>query len=55
MDSFVLLGYASLVALRTLLQRLLASLNFTLQSEDLFFWYKQKKVISMNYGSSRIS
>ena len=43
MGSFVLLAYASLTASRTLLQRLLACLNFTLESEDLFFWYKQKK------------
>ena len=40
MDSFVLLAYASLTASRTLLQRLLACLNFTLESEDLSFWYK---------------
>ena len=51
MDSFVLLAYASLAAQRTLLQRLLACLNFTLDSEDLFCWYKRKKKISMNYGS----
>ena len=44
MDSFVLVAYASLVASRTLLQRLLACLNFTLDSEDLFCWYKQKKL-----------
>ena len=37
--SFVLLAYASLAASRTLLQRLLACLNFTLDSEDLFCWY----------------
>ena len=43
MDSFVLLAYASLAASRTLLQQLLACLNFTLDSEDLFCWYKQKK------------
>ena len=43
MDFFVLLAYASLVASRTLLQRLLACLNFTLKSEDLSFWYKRKK------------
>ena len=42
MDSFVLLAYASLAALRTLLQRLLACLNFTLKSEDSSLWYKQK-------------
>ena len=35
MDSFVLLAYASLAASRTLLQQLLACLNFTLESEDL--------------------
>ena len=43
MDSFVLVAYASLAASRTLLQRLLACLNFTLDSEVLFCWYKQKK------------
>ena len=49
---FVLLANASFAASGTFLQQLLACLNFTLESEDLFFWYKQKKVISMNYGSS---
>ena len=34
MDSFVLLAYASLAASRTLFQRLLACLNFTLESQD---------------------
>ena len=34
MDSFVFLAYGSLAASRTLLQRLLACLNFTLESED---------------------
>ena len=43
MDSFVLLAYPSLAASRTLLQRLLACLNFTLESEDLSFWCKWKK------------
>ena len=43
MDSFVLSAYASLAAPRTLLQRLLACLKFTLGSEDLFCWYKRKK------------
>ena len=38
LDSLVLLAYASLAASRTLLQRLLAYLNFTLESEDLSFW-----------------
>ena len=42
MDSF-LVAYASLAASATLLQRLLACLNFTLDSEDLFWWYKRKK------------
>ena len=40
MDHFVLLAYASWAASRTLL---LAYLNFTLDSEDLFCSYKQKK------------
>ena len=43
MDSFVLVEYASLAGSRTLLQRLLACLNFTLDSEEIFCWYKQKK------------
>ena len=43
MDSFVFLAYASMADSRTLLQKLLACLNFTLESEDLSFWYKQKK------------
>ena len=41
MDSFVLLAYASLAASRTLSQQLLACLNFTSDSEDLSFWFKQ--------------
>ena len=40
MDSFILVAYASLTVSRTLLQQLLASLNFTLDSEDLFCCYK---------------
>ena len=44
MDFFVLLAYTSLAALRTLLQQLLACLNFTLDSEDLFCMYKLKKM-----------
>ena len=43
MDSFVLLAYESLAPSRTLLQLLLACLNFTLESEDFSLWYKQKK------------
>ena len=42
-DSLVLLSYASLAYSSTPLQQLLACLNFTLESEDLSFWYKQKK------------
>ena len=55
MDSFVLLGYASLAASITLLQRLLVCLKFTLDSADSSFWYKRKKMISMNYDSSTSS
>ena len=43
MDSFVLVAYASLAASITLLQQLLPCLNFTLDSEDLFCFYKWKK------------
>ena len=39
-DSFVLEAHASLAASRILLQRLLACLNFSLDSEDLFCWYE---------------
>ena len=42
--SFVLLPCASLAASRILLQQLLACLKFTLDSEDLLCWYKQKSV-----------
>ena len=42
LDSFVLLAYASLTASRTILQRLLPCLNYSLDS-DLSFWYKRKK------------
>ena len=49
---FVLLACASLVDSRNLLQWLLACLNFTLDSEDIFIWYKQKSN-SVNYGRSR--
>ena len=38
----MLLACASLAASRTLLQWLLTLLNFTLDSEDLFYWFKQK-------------
>ena len=43
MDAFVLVAYASLAASRTLLQRLLACLDFALDLEDLFCWYKRKR------------
>ena len=42
MDSFVLLAYASLAALRTLTV-ITSHLNFPLDSEDLFCSYKQNK------------
>ena len=42
-ESYVSLAYASLAASRILLQRLLACVNFTLDSQDLFFWCKQRK------------
>ena len=42
MDSFNLLAYVSLAASKTPLQQLLACLNFPLDSEDLFCWYKKQ-------------
>ena len=41
--SLLLLAYANLTVSKTLLQQLLTCLNFTLDSENLFYWYKQKK------------
>ena len=43
MDSFVLVAYVSLATSKTLLQRLLACLDFTVDLKDLFCWYKRKK------------
>ena len=43
MESFVLVAYASLAAPRTLLQRLLVYLKFSLDSEDFFCCYNWKK------------
>ena len=40
-DSFVLLAYASLAGSRILLQQLLTYLNFTLDSQYLFYWCKR--------------
>ena len=45
-DPFALLAYASLAASRSLLQWLLACLNFNLDSEDLV---QTKNMIAMNY------
>ena len=42
MEPFILLAYANLKASRTLLQQLLACLNFTLDLEDFFCWFKWK-------------
>ena len=49
MDSFVLVVNASLAASRTLLQWLLACLNFTLDSQDLFYelWQQHKQLKTM--------
>ena len=55
MDSFVLVPYACFAASRTLLQKLLGCLSSILDSKVLFCWYKRKKVISINYGSSKNS
>ena len=51
-DSFVLLAYESLAVSRTFFQRLLACLNFTLESLLFILLVQMKKVIPMNYDSS---
>ena len=53
MDSFVLLVYALFTASRAFLQQLLVCLNFRIRRFILLL--QRKKVISMNYGSSRSS
>ena len=54
-EFFVLVVYASFAASRTLLQQLLACLNFTLDSEDLFSWYKTMAAANAaeNHGGER--
>ena len=47
------LAFASFAALTTHLQQLLACVNFTLDSKDLFSWYKTKKVISKNLTAAQ--
>ena len=42
-DFYVLLVNGSLAALKKLLQQLLSYVNFSLDLEDLFCWYKQKR------------
>ena len=55
MGSFVLVAYGSLAASRTLLQWLLARLNFTLDSEDLFCRYKQKKWFLWTMAAAQVA
>ena len=62
MDSFVLLAYASLAASRTLLQQLLACLNFTLnqiypfatnQKSDFYeLWLQHKQLKTMEMSEA---
>ena len=49
--TLVLLACSSLATSRTRLQWLLTCLNFTLDSKDLFFRYKQKKWILWNMAA----
>ena len=51
MNVFVLLAYASLASSKTLLQQLIACLNFTSESEDLSFSYKWKKRFLWTMGA----
>ena len=52
MDSFVLVAYASLAALKALLQWLLACPNFNTLDSGNILLVQVEKVISLNYGSS---
>ena len=58
MVSFVLLAYASLAASRTLLQRILACLDFTVESEDPFRtneknWFLWAMAVAQAAGNDR--
>ena len=54
MDAFVLLAYASLAASRTLLQQLLACLNFTLDRKSDFYelWHLHKQLKTMEVSKA---
>ena len=51
-DCFVFVACPSLAPPRTLLQQLLACLNFTLDSKDLFLLVQTKNMMSTSYDSS---
>ena len=55
MDSFVLSAYASLAASRTLLHQLLACPNFTLEAENLSFWYIWKKWFLWTMAATQVA
>ena len=55
MDFFVLLAYTNLAASITLFTQLLAFLNFTSDSEDLFCWYKQKKWFLWTMAAAQVA
>ena len=55
MDFFVLLAYTNLAASITLFTQLLAFLNFTSDSEDLFCWYKQKKWLLWTMAAAQVA
>ena len=55
MDFFVLLAYTNLAASITLFTQLLAFLNFTSDSEDLFCWYKEKKWFLWTMAAAQVA
>ena len=55
MDFFVLLAYTNLAASITLFTQVLAFLNFTSDSEDLFCWYKQKKWFLWTMAAAQVA
>ena len=50
MNSFLLLAYASLAASKTFLWQLLTCLNFTLDSEYPFTWYRKKRFLLLPFS-----
>ena len=51
MSAFVLLAQTNLAASKTFLQQLLVCLSLTLDSEELFCWYKWKPLVRLDMSN----